>query len=221
MTPSGYIAAVVVILMIIALLKEVMRPGLVLFTAVVIFMVTDIISSDEALSGFSNRGMITVGILFLVSEGFKQTGALSKLATLLLPKKRAPIPRLIIRISLPIAGVSAFLNNTPMVIIFAPMIKKWAGQLSLPSQKFLIPLSYATIFGGTCTLIGTSTNLVVHGMMLDRGIDGLGFFELAKVGIFITIIGFIYLNLFSNRLLPGRSFPGTASPTISGNTIST
>jgi len=212
MTPSGYIAAVVVILMIIALLKEVMRPGLVLFTAVVIFMVTDIISSDEALSGFSNRGMITVGILFLVSEGFKQTGALSKLATLLLPKKRAPIPRLIIRISLPIAGVSAFLNNTPMVIIFAPMIKKWAGQLSLPSQKFLIPLSYATIFGGTCTLIGTSTNLVVHGMMLDRGIDGLGFFELAKVGIFITIIGFIYLNLFSNRLLPGEIIPRHSFP---------
>ncbi len=212
MTLSGYIAVVVVILMIIALLKELMRPGLVLFTAVVIFMVADIISSEEALSGFSNKGMITVGILFLVSEGFKQTGALSKLATILLPKKRAPIPRLILRLTIPIAGVSAFLNNTPMVIIFAPMIKKWAEKLSLPSQKFLIPLSYATIFGGTCTLIGTSTNLVVHGMMLDRGIDGLGFFELAKVGIFITIMGFIYLNLFSNRLLPGEVIPRHSFP---------
>ncbi|MCF8345892.1 MAG: SLC13 family permease [Bacteroidales bacterium] len=212
MTLSGYIAVVVVILMIIALLKELMRPGLVLFTAVVIFMVTDIISSEEALSGFSNKGMITVGILFLVSEGFKQTGALSKLASVLLPKKRAPIPRLILRLTIPIAGVSAFLNNTPMVIIFAPMIKKWAEKLSLPSQKFLIPLSYATIFGGTCTLIGTSTNLVVHGMMLERGIDGLGFFELAKVGIFITIIGFIYLNLFSNRLLPGEVIPRHSFP---------
>jgi len=212
MTLSGYIAIVVVILMIIALLKELMRPGLVLFTAVVIFMVTNIISSEEALSGFSNKGMITVGILFLVSEGFKQTGALSKLAAILLPKKRAPIPRLILRLTIPIAGVSAFLNNTPMVIIFAPMIKKWAEKLSLPSQKFLIPLSYATIFGGTCTLIGTSTNLVVHGMMLDRGIDGLGFFELAKVGIFISVIGFLYLNLFSNRLLPGEVIPRHSFP---------
>jgi len=212
MTLSGYIAIVVVVLMIIALLKEVMRPGLVLFTALVIFMVTDIISSDEALSGFSNKGMITVGILFLVSEGFKQTGALSKLAGVLLPKKRAPIPRLILRLTVPIAGVSAFLNNTPMVIIFAPMIKKWAEKLSLPSQKFLIPLSYATIFGGTCTLIGTSTNLVVHGMMLDRGIEGLGFFELAKVGIFVAIIGFIYLNIFSNRLLPGEIIPKHSFP---------
>jgi di/tricarboxylate transporter len=212
MTLSAYIAIVVVVLMIIALLKEVMRPGLVLFTAVVIFMVTGIISSDEALSGFSNKGMITVGILFLVSEGFKQTGALTKLAAVLLPKKRAPIPRLILRLTLPIAGISAFLNNTPMVIIFAPMIKKWAEKLSLPSQKFLIPLSYATIFGGTCTLIGTSTNLVVHGMMLDRGLDGFGFFELAKVGIFITIIGFIYLNVFSNRLLPGEVIPRHSFP---------
>jgi di/tricarboxylate transporter len=212
MTLSGYIALVVVILMIIALLKELMRPGLVLFTAVVIFMVFGIITSNEALSGFSNKGMITVGILFLVSEGFKQTGALTKLAAVLLPKKRAPIPRLILRLTIPIAAVSAFLNNTPMVIIFAPMIKKWAEKLSLPSQKFLIPLSYATIFGGTCTLIGTSTNLVVHGMMLDRGLDGFGFFELAKVGIFITIIGFLYLNVFSNRLLPGEVIPRHSFP---------
>ena len=212
MTISGYIAVAIILLMIIALLKEMMRPGLVLFTALVLFMVTDIITSDEALSGFSNTGMITVGLLFLVSEGFKQTGALSKIGRVLLPKKRTTIPRLILRLTIPIAGISAFLNNTPMVIIFAPMIKKWAEKTGLPSQKFLIPLSYATIFGGTCTLIGTSTNLVVHGMMLDRGIEGLGFFELAKVGIFIAIFGFIYLNIFSNRLLPGEIIPKHSFP---------
>jgi di/tricarboxylate transporter len=212
MTISGYIAIFIILLMIVALLKEVMRPGLVLFTALVLFMVTDIISSEDALAGFSNKGMITVGILFLVSEGFKQTGALSKIGAVLLPKKRSTIPRLINRITIPIAGISAFLNNTPMVIIFAPMVKKWAEKMGLPSQKFLIPLSYATIFGGTCTLIGTSTNLVVHGMMLDRGIEGLGFFEIAKVGIFIALIGFIYLNIFSNRLLPGEVIPKHSFP---------
>lgn len=212
MTLSGYIALAVILLMIIALVKEVMRPGLVLFTALVIFMLTNIISSEEALSGFSNKGMITVGILFLVSEGFKQTGALNKLAALLLPKKRKPIPRLLMQIMAPVAGVSAFLNNTPVVIIFAPMIKKWAEKFSLPSQKFLIPLSYATIFGGACTLIGTTTNLVVHGMMLDRGIEGIGMFELAKVGIFVAIIGFIYMNVFANRLLPGEKIPRHSFP---------
>lgn len=212
MTLEGYIAIAVIILMIGALVKEIMRPGLVLFTALVIFMAADILSSEEALAGFSNKGMITVAILFLVSEGFKQTGALSKVANVLLPKKRGPINRLILQLSLPIAGISAFLNNTPMVIIFAPMIKKWAEKLNLPSQKFLIPLSYATILGGTCTLIGTSTNLVVHGMMLDRGIEGLGMFELAKVGLFVFVIGFIYLSIFSNRLLPGEVIPKNSHP---------
>ncbi len=212
MTLEGYISIAVILLMIIALIKEVMRPGLVLFTALVIFMVADILTAEEALAGFSNKGMITIAILFLVSEGFKQTGALSKIANVLLPKKRAPIPNMLMRITIPIAGISAFLNNTPMVIIFAPMVKKWAEKLNLPAQKFLIPLSYATILGGTCTLIGTSTNLVVHGMMLDRGIEGLGMFELAKVGIFVAVIGFIYMFLFANRLLPGETIPKNSFP---------
>ncbi len=199
-------------MIIVALVKEVMRPGLVLFSALVIFMVTDIISAEDALSGFSNKGMITVALLFLISEGVKETGALNKLGNIILPKKRRPIPRLQMQIMLPVSAVSAFLNNTPVVIIFAPLLKKWADKMSLPSQKFLIPLSYATIFGGTCTLIGTSTNLLVHGMMLDRGMEGISMFELAKVGLFIVFFGFLYINIFSNRLLPGEKIPRYSFP---------
>ena len=212
MTISGYIAIGVIIVMIAALVKEVMRPGLVLFTALVIFMIADVISAEDALSGFSNKAMITVAILFLISEGVKQTGALNKLGRLVLPHKRKPIPRLLMQILIPISAVSAFLNNTPVVIIFGPMLKKWADKFSLPSQKFLIPLSYATIFGGACTLIGTSTNLLVHGMMLDRGMDGLSMFELAKVGLFLAFFGFLYLNLFANQLLPGEKIPRHSFP---------
>lgn len=212
MTISGYIALGVILLMIVALVKEIMRPGLILFSALVLFMVADIISAEDALSGFSNKGMITVALLFLVSEGVKESGILNKMGSIILPKKRKPIPRLLMQIMIPVSAISAFLNNTPVVIIFGPMLKKWADKLSLPSQKFLIPLSYATIFGGTCTLIGTSTNLLVHGMMLDRGMAGLGMFELAKVGLFMVFIGFIYMNLFSNRLLPGEKIPRFSFP---------
>ncbi|MGW8315550.1 MAG: SLC13 family permease [Bacteroidales bacterium] len=212
MTVSGYITLGVILLMIVALIREVMRPGLILFSALVIFMVTDIISADDALSGFSNKGMITVALLFLVSEGVKETGVLNKMMAFILPKKRKPIPRLLMQIMIPVSAISAFLNNTPVVVIFAPMLKKWADKLGLPSQKFLIPLSYATIFGGTCTLIGTSTNLLVHGMMLDRGMTGLSMFELAKVGLFIVFFGFLYINLFSNRLLPGEKIPRFSFP---------
>ena len=195
-------------------------PGAHPLSALVVFLIFDILSPKEALAGFSNKGMITVGLLFLVSEGVKESGFLNKIGSVILPKKRKTIPRLLMQIMLPVSAISAFLNNTPVVIIFGPLLKKWADKMSLPSQKFLIPLSYATIFGGTCTLIGTSTNLLVHGMMLDRGMAGLGMFELAKVGLFIVAIGFLYLNVFANRLLPGRKFPGSVSPTISGNTIS-
>ncbi len=212
MTISGYIALGVILLMIIALVKEILRPGLILFSALVIFMLADIITAEDALSGFSNKGMITVALLFLVSEGVKESGVLNKIGAIILPKKRQPIPRLLMQIMIPVAAISAFLNNTPVVIIFGPMLKKWADKLSLPSQKFLIPLSYATIFGGTCTLIGTSTNLLVHGMMLDRGMDGLGMFELAKVGLFIVFFGFLYMNLFSNLLLPGEKIPRFSFP---------
>jgi di/tricarboxylate transporter len=209
---SGYISLGVILLMIIALIKEILRPGLILFTALVLFLVFDILSAEEALSGFSNKGMITVALLFLVSEGVKESGVLNKLGAVILPKKRKPIPRLLMQIMIPVSAISAFLNNTPVVIIFAPLLKKWADKMSLPSQKFLIPLSYATIFGGTCTLIGTSTNLLVHGMMLERGMAGLGMFELAKVGLFIVAFGFLYMNLFSNRLLPGEKIPRFSFP---------
>ncbi len=209
---SGYISLGVILLMIIALVKEILRPGLILFTALVLFLVFDILSAEEALSGFSNKGMITVALLFLVSEGVKESGFLNKLGSVILPKKRKPIPRLLMQIMIPVSAISAFLNNTPVVIIFAPLLKKWADKMSLPSQKFLIPLSYATIFGGTCTLIGTSTNLLVHGMMLERGMAGLGMFELAKVGLFIVVFGFLYMNLFSNRLLPGEKIPRFSFP---------
>ena len=153
-----------------------------------------------------------MGLLFLVSEGVKESGFLNKIGSVILPKKRKTIPRLLMQIMIPVSAISAFLNNTPVVIIFGPLLKKWADKMSLPSQKFLIPLSYATIFGGTCTLIGTSTNLLVHGMMLDRGMAGLGMFELAKVGLFIVFFGFLYMNLFANRLLPGEKIPRFSFP---------
>ncbi len=113
MTISGYIALGVILLMIIALIREILRPGLILFSALVIFMLTDIITAEDALSGFSNKGMITVALLFLVSEGVKETGVLNKIGAIILPKKRKPIPRLLMQIMIPISVISAFLNNTP------------------------------------------------------------------------------------------------------------
>lgn len=204
MTLLGYFVLAVIILMLIALAKEVMRPGLILFSAIIILMIGGAINSKEVLAGFSNKGMITIGILFVISEGVRQSGALNKLATTFLPRRRGNIRLLFFRLMFPISFISAFLNNTPIVIIFAPIVKKWAEGLNLSSQKFLIPLSYATILGGVCTLIGTSTNLVVHGLMLDNGFQGFSMFELGMVGIPLAFTGYIYMSYIGVHLLPGE-----------------
>jgi len=204
MTAQGFFVLAIIVLMIIALAKELMRPGLILFSALIILLIVGSVNANEVLAGFSNKGMITVGILFVVSEGITQSGALSRLATAFLPRRRGNTRSLFFRIMFPISFLSAFLNNTPIVIIFAPIIKKWAENLNLSSQKFLIPLSYATILGGVCTLIGTSTNLVVHGLMLDNGMAGFSMFELGMVGVPLAFVGYLYMSYIGVHLLPGN-----------------
>ena len=204
MTLHAILVIIGLLVMVVVLATDKMRPGMMFFSLVAFFMLGGIITPNEAVAGFSNKGMITVAVLFLVSEGIRQSGALRNMVKGLLPMRRATVPEALARMLPSIAIISAFLNNTAVVVIFAPMIKKWSEMINLPFTKFLIPLSYATIVGGVCTLIGTSTNLVVHGMMLDEGLEGFSMFELGKVGIFIAIVGIIYLIGVSNWLLPGN-----------------
>ncbi len=188
--------------MVFVLIKDLMRPGMTLFTVTVLLLCTGILSPKEMLEGFSNKGMITVAMLFLVSEGIRQSGTLAQVFKKFLPKGNTTVAKSQLRLLPVIAGMSAFLNNTPMVVIFAPIIKRWAESVKLPSTKFLIPLTFSVSLGGICTLIGTSTNLVVNGMIMEAGYEGLSMFELAKIGIPVAIIGILFLILFSNKLLP-------------------
>ena len=205
------IVLVALVGMLAALIMDKMRPGMILFSVVVLFLCTGILSPKEMLEGFSNKGMITVAMLFLVSEGIRQSGALTQVIKKLLPQEKTSVFKAQIRMLPSIAFISAFLNNTPIVVIFAPIIKRWASSVKLPATYFLIPLSYVTILGGICTQIGTSTNLVVHSMIQEAGLKGFSLFELGKVGVFIAIAGIIYLFLFSSKLLPSDR------PETSGN----
>ncbi|MCR5435144.1 MAG: anion permease [Bacteroidaceae bacterium] len=224
MTFSIIFVALVLVFMLMALMKELLRPGLVLFTAVVLLLCAGIINTEEALRGFSNKGMITVALLYLVSEGVRKSGILEQLVFHMLPTKNVSVTKAGLRFYPIVSFISAFFNNTPVVVIFAPMIKNWALKMKLSPTKFLIPLSYATVIGGICTLIGTTTNLVLHGMLLQEhkeeakafeesagavkgillqnNIDGMHMFELTKVGVFIALAGLIYLIFFSKYLLP-------------------
>lgn len=125
--------------MVIALILDKMRPGMILFSVVVLFLCAGILTPKEMLEGFSNKGMITVALLFLVSEGIRQSGALGQVVKKLLPQKRTTVFRAQLRLLPAVAFISAFLNNTPVVVIFAPIIKRWARTVHLPATKFLIP----------------------------------------------------------------------------------
>ena len=202
MSSQGILVLILVIAMITILMRDRMRPGITLFTIVVIMMAAGIIDSKEALAGFSNRGMITVGLLYLVSEGVSRSGALDRIAHLMLPHRKGSLTCMLSRMLAPVSLLSAFLNNTPIVIIFAPMIKRWSEKMNVPSKKLLIPLSYATILGGMCTVIGTTTNLVVDGMMISETGKGMPIFEIGKVGLPIAIVGLLYIIFASRYLLP-------------------
>ena len=192
-------------LMVFMLFKEYLRPGLILFSIVVLFLCTGILTPEEALAGFANRGMVTVALLFLVSEGVRRSGSLAPIMQRIFPDKHhSSTKQGYLRMLPTVAAISAFMNNTPIVVIFIPQIKSWCRRAGLPLKKFLIPLSYAAILGGMCTLIGTSTNLVVHSMMIDSGLEGFSMFELGKVGAIITVSGILYILLFGAKRLPNE-----------------
>jgi di/tricarboxylate transporter len=197
-----YFTGAVLLLMMFLLILEIAKPEIIIPSTLMVFIMTGIVSVKEAVNGFSNEGMLTIGLLFIIAGTIQKSGIVDKFFQSLL-KRPASTQKALIRLLPPISLLSAFINNTPIVIAFTPIIKKWCENHNLSPSKFLIPLSYATILGGMITLIGTSTNLVVHGLLLEHGLKGFTFFELAKVGIPVTIIGLIYLVFIGHYLLPG------------------
>ena len=198
-------ASVVIFLMFAGLVWERIGADHVMLITMTAFMVAGIITVKEGLAGFSNSGVITVMILFVVAEGISKTGALDWYMSKLLGSPKT-IAGAQLRILIPITLVSAFLNNTPIVVVMLPVVLQWAKNNRLPKQQLLIPLSFAAIFGGTCTLIGTSTNLVVSGLLEERYDNEvkIGLFDIAEFGVPLALIGIAYVLLFSPYLLPGE-----------------
>ncbi|MCK4889400.1 MAG: SLC13 family permease, partial [Candidatus Aminicenantes bacterium] len=177
-----------------------------IFSALILLIIGGVIDVKEAFSGFSNHGMLTVAFLFVVAGALQKTAAIDQFGHVVLGRgKKTSIT--LLRFLPGVASISAFFNNTPIVAILIPTIVGWAKKKNISPSKLLIPLSYAAILGGLCTLIGTSTNLVVHGLMLENGMKGFSFFEISKVGVPMAIFGIFLLSLFGHKLLPDRKEP--------------
>lgn len=218
MEASGILIILLLAAAIILLAVKNYPADVVFLSVLTIIIIFGIITPAQALVGFSNEGMLTVAALYVVAAGLKQTGGVQFVLKKILGKVRN-IRRIQAKLISPVMFLSAFLNNTPIVATFIPGLQDWCRKYKIPSSKLLIPLSYAAILGGTCTLIGTSTNLIINGLLISEKGLNLNIFDPAFVGIPISITGFLFLLVFGNRLLPEipssySSFENTREYTI-------
>lgn len=166
-------------------------------------LVLGVITEEQAFAGFSNSAPITVAALYVVAAAVERTGSLTPMFQRLLGSRGNPRIALA-RLAGPVAGSSALLNNTPIMAVLIPQVMTWANRRAVAVSRLLMPLSFATMMGGTLTLIGTSTNLVVAGQAAAAGLPTIGFFEVGKLGLPITVIGLLLLFLLAPVLLPDR-----------------
>lgn len=217
MGTDAWITLLVVILMFAGLVSGRIGADIVVVAAMTGLLVTGVLEPREALSGFASPGLATVAVLYVIAAGLKETGALALATRALLGRPKTALAAQA-RMVLPVTALSALVNNTPIVSMFLPVLDGLSRRTGIPVSRLMLPLSYAAILGGVCTLIGTSTNLVVAGMIQEHNrvlpagdagrLDEFGMFSISPIGIPIAIAGVAYLLLFGRRLLPDRSSLG-------------
>ncbi|WP_431768395.1 SLC13 family permease [Salinibacter sp.] len=205
---NAWITVAVVMGVVGALMADVGRPDLVLLSGLSVLLVSGVVSPDQAFAGFSNAAVLTVGALYVVAGGVQHTDALSELDRVLFADTTRLGP-VLARFMVPTSVLSGLLNNTPIVAMLTPRLQEWADAQNIPASKLMIPLSYAAITGGMMTLIGTSTNLIVAGLMEAEGYDPLSLFDVTWVGVPAALVVIAYFVLGGHRLLPDR---GTSAP---------
>ncbi|MGI9241017.1 MAG: SLC13 family permease [Verrucomicrobiales bacterium] len=197
--------AALIILVFVAFVREWAGPDLVAMSAFVLVMLVGIVDVDQALKEvFSNPAPIVIACMFILSAALERTGLIEAMGNWFEKIAGREERRILLVMMLVVAPLSAFINNTPVVVVFLPIVLGLARKYDLIASRFLIPLSYAAIVGGTCTIVGTSTNLIAAGIAEERGMDPFGMFEVAKLGLVFVAITFFYILLFGRKLLPDR-----------------
>jgi len=201
---QGWVTIGIVLATLALLLWERFTPDKVLVGAVAVLVATGILGPREALSGFWNRGVLTVAVLFVLVAALKSTGAIRWIGDWVLGRPRGEW-RAQARLVAITSPLSAFINNTPIVAMLTSAIEHWSRRSGIAPSKLLLPMNYATILGGMCTLVGTSTNLIVAGLVLRHGgLEPLDMFDPLGVGAAAAVAGGLYLLVASRWLLPNR-----------------
>lgn len=202
-----YFTSGVFVILFAALVWEKMPAHISVFLALSALTVGGVLSPDQAFSGFANKEMLTVAVLYIVAAGF-QTGGLGNLLGKVVLGEQAAGRMTVLRLMLLSGLFSVFFNNTPIIAILTPVVVDWGRKNGIAPGKLLMPLSYAVTFGGMGSLIGTSTNLVVSGLMDRAGIGGMRFFEIGYIGIPVALLAISYVVIFGYRVLPDSGMNG-------------
>lgn len=201
----AWIAIAVTLAVLLAMASNRVPQDLAMLAGMLALMLSGVLTTNEALAGFGNSGLITIGVLYVVVAGLRETGAMEWIAQRFLGSPRSTRDA-VLRLNAPTAALSAFINNTPVVAMFMPVAQAWSARYGIPASKLMMPISFTAVLAGTCTLIGTSTNLVVDGLMQSKlGHPGMGLFDIAPVGVAVTLVGLVYILAFADRLLPDRA----------------
>ena len=204
MNHDAWLTLGVILIAFVALSRDRYPASVVLLGAVVSLLLLGVITPDEAFRGFSNPAPITVAALYVVAKGVEKTGLLGPVVSTVLGAGSRGHRRFLARLVLPTAAMSAFLNNTPIVALTAPQVTQWAREYNHSPSRYLMPLSFAAILGGVTTLIGTSTNLVLSGLLQESGRPPLGMFEITHIGLPAAIVGLAMIPLLAPWLVPER-----------------
>jgi di/tricarboxylate transporter len=202
-----WLMTIILVVAILLLITEKLPVDLTSLGILVVLTVTGILTPSEAIAGFASPAVITVGSMFLISQGMIRTGAVGFISKKVGEYSQGR-PVLAIFLVLVIVGTaSAFINNTPVVVLFIPIILSLSCELGFSPSKVLIPVSYASILAGTCTLIGTSTNIIISDLSAKHGLGSLGMFELSPLGVPIALLGIFYLIFAAPKLMPSMHNP--------------
>jgi di/tricarboxylate transporter len=207
MTIAAIITLCIILGAIVLFATELISIDLVALLIIVALVIFGIVTPEEGVAGFSNKATITVAFMFVLSAALLKTGALQLVAYRLSNVFRQNFKLGMLLMMVLIAVISAFINNTPVVAVFIPVVLQIAKTSGRSASKMLIPLSFASIFGGSCTLIGTSTNILVSGIAEKSGLEPLGMFEMAPLGLVFVVAGILFLAFIGIRLLPDRNNP--------------